>query len=154
MEAEKIQALKGFVECYELNPHVLHTPSLAFFKNFLQSLGAPIPAFRGSVIYIHELPFLFSCIDEAVVNHVDSKGYFLIVFDVANLKWNELTALIYHCLVFDGLDLVAKECIVEPDNDPPQKVTTVFIRLKKPNAAIRDADAALQVRVTCLCFQG
>ncbi|XP_042017576.1 uncharacterized protein LOC121765465 [Salvia splendens] len=48
MEAERIQELKGFVDFCKQNPHLLHTPSLAFFKNFLQSFGARMLAFGGS----------------------------------------------------------------------------------------------------------
>ncbi|KAL0441167.1 UNVERIFIED_CONTAM: FAM10 family protein [Sesamum radiatum] len=50
MDADKIEELKGFVEHCKQNPSVLHTPSLAFFKNFLQSLGAQIPPPSGKSV--------------------------------------------------------------------------------------------------------
>ncbi|KAG8390784.1 hypothetical protein BUALT_Bualt01G0119400 [Buddleja alternifolia] len=49
MEAKKIEELKGFVEQSKLNPSLLHTPSFAFFKNYLQSLDAQIPPSVKSV---------------------------------------------------------------------------------------------------------
>ncbi|XP_047956722.1 TPR repeat-containing thioredoxin TDX [Salvia hispanica] len=179
MEAEKIQELKGFVEFCKPNPHVLNTPSLAFFKNFLQSLGARIPAFGGS--------------SKDGEDHEDKKPFDTRKRDVP-MEDISNDDIVESDVEFDNSD------IVEPDNDPPQKMgdpsvevteenqeaaqlskakameaiadgklseaidylteaimlnpnsailygnrASIFIKLKKPNAAIRDADAALQI---------
>ncbi|OMO95837.1 Tetratricopeptide-like helical [Corchorus capsularis] len=44
MDASKVAELKQFVDHCKSNPSILHTPSLSFFKSYLQSLGARIPA--------------------------------------------------------------------------------------------------------------
>ncbi|KAH6809385.1 tetraticopeptide domain-containing thioredoxin [Perilla frutescens var. frutescens] len=179
MDAKKIEELKGFVEHCKQNPSVLHTPPLAFFKNFLQSLGARIPAFgessKDGEEYEDKKPF-------------ESKKPNVPMDDSSN------DDIVESDVELDNSD------VVEPDNDPPQKMgdpsaevteenqeaaqlskakameaiadckfneaigyltdaimsnpksailyanrASIFIKLKKPNSAIRDADAALQI---------
>ncbi|KAK6148229.1 hypothetical protein DH2020_019141 [Rehmannia glutinosa] len=173
MDAKKIEELKTFVEHCKQNPSVLHTPPLAFFKNFLQSLGAQIPSSAKS--------------GKDGKDHQDEKQ-----FESKNPDSNE--DIVESDVELDNSDVVA------PDNGPPQKMgdpsievteenqeaaqlskakamdaiadgkfneaidylteaimlnpksailyanrASVFLKLKKPNAAIRDADAALQI---------
>ena len=40
---EQVKLLKVFVEACKANPSLLHTPELEFFKDYLQSLGAKLP---------------------------------------------------------------------------------------------------------------
>jgi len=40
---ESIEGLKKFVQLCQKNPGVLHLPDLAFFKDYLESMGAIIP---------------------------------------------------------------------------------------------------------------
>ncbi|KAM7249518.1 hypothetical protein ACFE04_004054 [Oxalis oulophora] len=87
MDANKLIELKQFIEQCKSNPSILSEPSLSFFRDYLHSLGAKLPA--------------TSTHDDAA-----SKS---------------------------------------PDNDPPQKMGNPNVEMKKPNAAIRDADAALQI---------
>ncbi|XP_078180043.1 tetraticopeptide domain-containing thioredoxin [Carex rostrata] len=44
MEKEKVAELRAFVSYMKTNPSAINDPSLAFFKDYLLSLGAPIPA--------------------------------------------------------------------------------------------------------------
>jgi len=44
MDAKSIQQLKMFVQACKMNPELLHEPSLSFFKTYIESLGATIPA--------------------------------------------------------------------------------------------------------------
>ncbi|XP_051123202.1 TPR repeat-containing thioredoxin TDX-like [Andrographis paniculata] len=173
MDARSIEELKGMVEHCRRNPSVLHTPPLAFFKHFLLSLGAQVPVFGKSGRAEED--------DDQLKKKQDKLG-----FGVSN---------------GDTLELDSSD-VVEPDNDPPQKMgdpsiriteenqeaaqcsrakamdavangkfqdatehlteaimlnpksailyadrASVFVKLKKPNAAIRDADAALQINL-------
>ncbi|KAG8378675.1 hypothetical protein BUALT_Bualt07G0010000 [Buddleja alternifolia] len=179
MEAKKIEELKSFVEQCKLNPSLLHTPSFAFFKNYLQSLGAKIP------------PSVKSEKDDG--NHQKEKTF-------ESKKPNVSTDDILNEDIIESDVELDNSDVVDPDNDPPQKMgdssvevteenqeaaqlskakamdaisegklneaidllteaislnpksaifyanrASVFVKMKKPNAAIRDANAALQI---------
>ncbi|GAB2292631.1 hypothetical protein Dimus_026868 [Dionaea muscipula] len=49
MEESELGELKQFIDRCKSNPSILHNPSLAFFKSYLQSLGARIPPLPNSV---------------------------------------------------------------------------------------------------------
>eukprot|EP00262_Sarcandra_glabra_P007659 TRINITY_DN2055_c0_g3_i2.p1 TRINITY_DN2055_c0_g3~~TRINITY_DN2055_c0_g3_i2.p1 ORF type:complete len:448 (+),score=106.28 TRINITY_DN2055_c0_g3_i2:881-2224(+) len=182
MDSSKIVDLKLFVDQCKANPSILNDPSLGFFKNYLQSLGALIPQKPKSR------------------SHSPDEGD----GDVAGLEEDHAGT---HKHKDDDIedDIVESDIeldgeIVEPDNDPPQKMgdpsievteerrdaaqiskakamdaisegkldeaneqlteaimsnpsssilyaarASVFVKMNKPNAAIRDADAALQI---------
>ncbi|KAD0903829.1 hypothetical protein E3N88_43565 [Mikania micrantha] len=134
MDDSKIQELKFFVETCQSDPSILHSPSLGFFKTYLQSLGAKIPP---------------PSTPGAENGHTSNED-----------------------IVESDLELDDSD-VIKPDDDPPQKMGDfsievndesrdlaqnlkskaieaisegiVYVKLKKPNAAIRDADAALQI---------
>ncbi|CAJ2675888.1 unnamed protein product [Trifolium pratense] len=165
MDIGKVGELKEFIEACKSNPSLLHTPSLSFFKSYLLSLGARIPPQPKT--------------EPVVVNTTNNDND---------------DDIIESDLELDNSD------VVEPDNDPPQKMgnpsaqvtddnrddaqvakskallalsqgmldqaldllteaillnphsailyatrASIFIKLKKPNAAIRDADTALKI---------
>ncbi|WCJ42105.1 tetraticopeptide domain-containing thioredoxin [Euphorbia peplus] len=169
MDSSKIAELKQFVEQCKSNPSLLHQPSFSFFKSYLQSLGARIPPQTKS--------------EEGDIDMSNSKE-----------QYDEGDDIVESDIELDDSD------VVEPDNDPPQKMgnpatevaekqrdaaqaeklkamdamsegkldeaidhlteaimlnptsailyatrASVFIKLKKPNAAIRDANAALEI---------
>ncbi|XP_037113437.1 hsc70-interacting protein isoform X2 [Syngnathus acus] len=43
MDSQKVAELKGFVQLCESNPAILQLPEMAFFRTWLQSMGAKIP---------------------------------------------------------------------------------------------------------------
>ncbi|XP_077474547.1 hsc70-interacting protein isoform X3 [Stigmatopora argus] len=43
MDSRKVAELKGFVQLCESNPAILHLPEMAFFRTWLQSMGAKLP---------------------------------------------------------------------------------------------------------------
>lgn len=43
LPAESIVQLKAFISLVRKTPHILHTPQLAFFKEFIESFGGVIP---------------------------------------------------------------------------------------------------------------
>ncbi|KAK9996656.1 hypothetical protein SO802_021342 [Lithocarpus litseifolius] len=178
MESAKISELKQFVSECKSNPSLIHNPSLAFFKSYLQSLGARIPPEPKTEKGGDKM--------SGTGEHFDAK--------------NPHTATeVDDELVESDIELDVTD-VVEPENDPPQKMgdpsievteenreaaqiekskamdaisegkmdeaidhlteaimlnptsailyatrASVFVKLKKPNAAIRDADAALQI---------
>ncbi|XP_021909437.1 TPR repeat-containing thioredoxin TDX [Carica papaya] len=178
MDATKIADLKVFVDRCNLEPSILHDPSLSFFRNYLQRLGARLPQGEKT--------------EKSGVDMADSSKHF---DDEKHSFQSENDDEIFESdIELDDTDAV------EPDNDPPQKMGNpsvevpeenrdgaqlekikavnaisegkldeamyhlteaimlnptsailyatragVFVQLKKPNAAIRDADAALQI---------
>lgn len=184
MDSDKVTQLKDFVTCCKSNPSLLLDPSLSFFRDYLQSLGARSPA-DPATMKDHmkkesddSMPDTF-CDAKKIEQKIEDE-------DVEN-------EIVESDLELDGE-------VVEPDNDPPQKMgdpsievsvenrdaaqmlkakamdaisegkleeaidqlteaillnptsailngnrASVFIKLNKPNAAIRDADAALKI---------
>ncbi|KAI5330561.1 PREDICTED: FAM10 family [Prunus dulcis] len=178
MDAAKVAELREFVTKCKSNPSLIHTPSLAFFKSYLQSLGARIPP----------IPKM----DKVDVDMSDTKDHF-------DAKRPDPSRDNDEEIVESDIELDATD-VVEPDNDPPQKMgnpsvevteemqdvaqiekskalvaisegkldeaidhiteaimlnptsailkatrASVFVKLNKPNAAIRDANAALEI---------
>ncbi|XP_058227171.1 TPR repeat-containing thioredoxin TDX isoform X2 [Rhododendron vialii] len=177
MEAEKVAELKGFVKECQSNPSIIHNPSLAFFKNYLQSLGARIPPAAPK-----------SDKEDILEEPLDAKNPNLSSDDKSDED------IVESDVEVDNTD------VVDPDYDPPQKMgdpsievteenrdaaqisksqamdsisggklqeaighlteaimlnpssailyatrASVYAKLNKPNAAMRDADAALQI---------
>ncbi|GMH23368.1 hypothetical protein Nepgr_025211 [Nepenthes gracilis] len=171
----KDSGAEAFIDECKSNPSIVHDPSLRFFKNYLQSLGAHIPPKAKSNMGHFSSD---STEDDGVKKPDDGLEDDILESDVE----------------LDNTD------VVEPDNNPPQKMgdpsvevsednqdaaqvskskamvalsegeldeaidhlteaiilnphsailyatrAGVFAKLKKPNAAIRDADAALQI---------
>lgn len=54
MEAEKVAELKGFVKECQSNPSIIHSPSLAFFKSYLQRYNSlNLSCFHSITIFIN-----------------------------------------------------------------------------------------------------
>ncbi|KAL3002429.1 hypothetical protein AAZX31_08G054100 [Glycine max] len=141
MEEGKLRELKQFIEICKSNPSLLHNPSLSFFKTYLLSLGARIPPQPKT-----------------------EPGDF---DDKSDPPLSAQNDIVESDIELDNAD------VVEPDNDPPQKMgdpsaeiteeqrdaaqlakskavdamsqASIYMKLKKPNAAIRDADTALKI---------
>ncbi|PON60713.1 DnaJ-like [Trema orientale] len=183
MDAVKLAELKRFISQCRSNPSILHNPSLAFFKSYLQSLGARIPPDPKTDKVRDDM--------EDTKEHIDTKKHDTL---------GEDDAIVESDIELDDSD------VVEPDIDPPQKMgdpsvevteemqdaaqaaksramtaifegmafscceldeaidhiteaiilnpksaifyatrASIFVKLKKPSAAIRDANAALEI---------
>ncbi|XP_009360062.1 TPR repeat-containing thioredoxin TDX-like isoform X1 [Pyrus x bretschneideri] len=177
MDAAKVEELKEFISKCKSNPSIVHTPSLAFFKSYLQSLGAWIPP----------VPKM----DKDDGDMSDTKQHFDAKRDPSGNNDDDI--------VESDIELDVTD-VVEPDNDPPQKMgdpsievteemqdaaqlqkskaidavsegkldeaidhiteaimlnpasailkatrASFFVKLNKPNAAIRDANTALEI---------
>ncbi|XP_064971966.1 TPR repeat-containing thioredoxin TDX-like isoform X1 [Musa acuminata AAA Group] len=185
MDTHKVSELKAFVTSCRSDPSILHHPSLAFFRDYLQSLGARLPPQA-----MPKNPMKGENDDEmtkAAPDSVDKKPY-----------QKPEDAAIEDEIIESDMELDGE--LVEPDNGPPQKMgdpstevseesrdvaqmckakamnamsegkldesieflteaillnpssailyatrASVFVKLHKPNAAIRDSDAALQI---------
>lgn len=173
MDSEKIEELKGFVEHCKQNPSVLHTPPLAFFKNFLQSVGARIPSFgesgKDGEDYGDKKPNVTkddSSNDDIVESDVELDNSAVVEPDndppqkmgdpsvevtEENQEAAQLSKVKAMEAIADGKFSEAIDYLTEAITLNPKSAilygnrASIFIKLKKPNAAIRDADAALQI---------
>jgi suppressor of tumorigenicity protein 13 len=182
MDASKLNQLKQFVEHCKSDPSILTDPSLSFFREYIESLGAQLPP--------------------SAYEHADSKSESFVVEesdeDMDGGKGNADDEVEEDEIVESDVELEGET--VEHDIDPPQKMgdpsvevtdesrdaaqaakakaieaisegnleeaienlteaillnptsaimygtrATVYIKMKKPNAAIRDANAALEI---------
>ncbi|KAL4196777.1 hypothetical protein AMTRI_Chr04g247920 [Amborella trichopoda] len=196
MDATKISQLKLFIEQCRSNPTMLRDPSLGFFRDYLERLGAKLPA---SVYRSGETPST----GDVRSNTSEENDYDLpyLEEEIGDLK-NSTKQTEKDDLedVTVESDVALDDETVAPDNDPPQKMgdpsvevtdemldaaqmakakamaavsegnlneaiehmteaiisnpnsailyatrASIFVKMKKPNAAIRDADAALKI---------
>ncbi|XP_022759132.1 FAM10 family protein At4g22670-like isoform X2 [Durio zibethinus] len=187
MDAAKLNELKKFIDQCKSNPSILSDPSLSFFRDYLESLGAKLP----SSAYGHG------------ASDSKSKSYVVEESDEELADDGEKINVEEEEEEEDEIiesDVELEDDTVEPDNDPPQKMgdpsvgvtdenrdasqsakakamdaisegkleeaiesltqaillnptsaimyatrASVYIKMKKPNAAIRDANAALEI---------
>ncbi|KAG1354750.1 putative FAM10 family protein [Cocos nucifera] len=191
MDAAKMTELKLFVEQCKKNPAVLSDPSISFFRDYLESLGAKLPPAAYSR---GESPRT----RDAKSQMVDDMDEDLDADDFSTKGSASVEHESDDEIVESDIELEGET--VEPDNDPPQKMgdpsievteesrdasqeakgkaieaisegkldeaiehlteaillnpmsaimyatrASVYIKMKKPNAAIRDANAALEI---------
>ncbi|KEH31682.1 Hsc70-interacting protein [Medicago truncatula] len=178
MEPSKLKELKHFIEQVKSNPSTLADPSLSFFRDYLESLGANLPESAYSKSRSVESDDDIEDVEEEKVKVEEVEEEDEIIESDVELEGDT----------------------VEPDDDPPQKMgdssvevteesressqlakakameaisegkleeaienlteaiilnptsaimyanrASVYIKMKKPNAAIRDANAALEI---------
>ncbi|KAL7098298.1 hypothetical protein ACP275_09G007700 [Erythranthe tilingii] len=171
MDSEKIEELKGFVQHCKQNPSVLHTPPFSFFKLFLQSMGAQIPpsenSGRDNEKNQDTKQFQSETLDEEIVeSDVELDNSYIVEPDndppekmgdpsvevtEENQEAAQLSKAKANEAISDGNFIEAIDHLTEAITLNPKSAilyasrASVFIKLKKPNAAIRDADAALQI---------
>jgi suppressor of tumorigenicity protein 13 len=197
MDASKVNQLKLFIKQCESNPAVLQDPSLKFFRDYLEKLGAKVPASAyGKGESAKKPDAKESFVDESDDDMPELEEQFGTSSTAPKVP--EETASDDE-IVESEVEL-DNEGVIEPDNDPPQKMgdpsvdvtdekrdeaqiakskameamadgdldeavnhlteaiecnptsaiiyatrASVFVKMKKPNAAIRDANAAIKI---------
>ncbi|KAJ7944789.1 TPR repeat-containing thioredoxin TDX [Quillaja saponaria] len=182
MDPSKLNQLKHFIELCKSDPSILSDPTISFFRDYLESLGAKLPPSAYEQEYTKPSYVVES--DDDIEDFGSGQG---------NVDEEEEDEIIESDIELEGET-------VEPDNDPPQKMgdssvevteenrdasqlakvkameaisdgkleeaiesltqaillnptsaimygtrASVYIKMKKPNAAIRDANAALEI---------
>ncbi|XXG75942.1 hypothetical protein AAC387_Pa08g0405 [Persea americana] len=190
MDAAKVNQLKLFIEQCKANPSILTDPSISFFRDYLESLGAKLPPSANEPGESHQ-PRAANPVVEESDDDMDEDIH-------AQGATNAAEEEEFDEIVESDIELEGE--IVEADNDPPQKMgdlsfevteesrdasqdvkakameaisegnleeaiehltqaillnptsaimygtrANVYIKMKKPNAAIRDANAALEI---------
>ncbi|CAN4086595.1 unnamed protein product [Withania somnifera] len=164
METEKLQDLKRFVELCKTNPSILQNPSLSFFKNFLESLGAQLPpsvkSEQDGEEHLDELDkdIIESDVELDSTDTVEpdndppqqmgdsSSEVTDENRDAAQISKAKALDAISEGKLNEAINHLTEAILLNPNSAILYATrANVFIKLKKPNAAIRDADAALKV---------
>ncbi|CAH1776309.1 unnamed protein product [Owenia fusiformis] len=174
MDQAQLTLLKGFTELCKKNPSILHLPQLAFFKEWIESLGAEVPAPNTSFDApppTEEQPKPAPApkreptpepeSEESDID-IDNEGVIEGDTDVnqemgdENLevtdemmeqsaaKRGEAMEAVSDGRLEDAIGLFTEAIKLNPHSGLLYaKRASVFIRLQKPNAAIRDCDKAI-----------
>ncbi|KAJ6849317.1 TPR repeat-containing thioredoxin TDX isoform X1 [Iris pallida] len=170
MDGEKVSQLRDFVRHCKSNPSLLLDPSLAFFRDYLQSLGAKIPTSPTVESHVKveddampEDDIVESDLEldgEVVKPDTDTPqqmGDPTVEVSEENrdaaqmLKAKAMDAisegrLEIYCKLDEAIEHLTKAILLNPTSAILYATrASVFVKLSKPNAAIRDADAALQI---------
>ncbi|KAK7320167.1 hypothetical protein RJT34_04901 [Clitoria ternatea] len=173
MEGGKLRELKQFIESCKSNPSLLHDPSLSFFKSYLLSLGARIPPHPKTEPEdvdhkMSDPPFSAQNddpddivesdveLDDADVVQPDndppqkmgdpSAQVTEEQMDAAQLAKSKAVDAISQGKLDEALDHLTQAVLLNPHSAILYATrASVFMKLKKPNAAIRDADTALKI---------
>nr|KYP67436.1 FAM10 family protein At4g22670 family [Cajanus cajan] len=170
MEEGKLRELKQFIETCKSNPSLLHNPSLSFFKAYLLSLGARIPpqpkSEPGDFDEKKSDPPL-SAQDDIIESDIELDNADVVEPDndppqkmgdpsvevteeqreAAQLaKSKAVDAMSQGSNIDEALDQLTEAILLNPHSAILYATrASVFMKLKKPNAAIRDADTALKI---------
>ncbi|CAN7106674.1 unnamed protein product, partial [Brassica rapa subsp. narinosa] len=171
MDANQVAELRRFIEQLKLNPSLLHDPSLTFFKDYLRSLGAQVPKIvkteRDYEDTAETKPSFSPSYDddEVTESDVDLDDSDVVEpdneppqpmgdstaevtdedRDAAQLEKSKAMEAISQGKFDEGIDHLTKAIMLNPSSAILYATrATVFLAVKKPNAAVRDADMALQ----------
>ncbi|GAB2219593.1 hypothetical protein Droror1_Dr00007230 [Drosera rotundifolia] len=159
MEDSKIAELKQFIDRCKSHPSILHNPSLGFFKSYLHSLGAQIPPSSNSKLdddYEDEIMESDVELDNADIVEPDDDppqkmGDPTVEVseadqDAAQASKSEAMLALNEGKLDEAIDHLTRAIILNPLSAILYATrANVFLKSKNPNAAIRDADAALQI---------
>ncbi|XP_020215533.1 TPR repeat-containing thioredoxin TDX [Cajanus cajan] len=169
MEEGKLRELKQFIETCKSNPSLLHNPSLSFFKAYLLSLGARIPpqpkSEPGDFDEKKSDPPL-SAQDDIIESDIELDNADVVEPDndppqkmgdpsvevteeqreAAQLAKSKAVDAMSQGNIDEALDQLTEAILLNPHSAILYATrASVFMKLKKPNAAIRDADTALKI---------
>ncbi|XP_027334180.1 FAM10 family protein At4g22670 isoform X3 [Abrus precatorius] len=120
MDASKLNQLKHFIEQCKSNPSILADPSLSFFREYLESLGAKLPESAYSKS-----------------RHVESDED---IEDVAD-EQEKVEEAEEDEIIESDVELEGETC--EPDDDPPQKMGDPSVEVTDEN---REASQMAKVK--------
>lgn len=160
MEAQKVEELKAFVQQCKENISILLNPSLAFFRSYLESLGARIsstpPPGKNDVDSDEDIVESDIELDQPDVLQPDSDPPQRM--GDSSIEVTEESQAAAQLLKSKAIGAVSEGNLDEAINHLTEAImlnpksailyatrASVFVKLRKPNAAIRDANAALEV---------
>ncbi|KAK7398787.1 hypothetical protein VNO78_09960 [Psophocarpus tetragonolobus] len=169
MEEGKLRELKQFIETCKSNPSLLYNPSLSFFKAYLLSLGAripPQPKTEPGDFYEKKPDHPLSPQDDIIESDVELDDADVVEADndlpqkmgdssapvteqqrdAAQLAKSKALDAMSQGNLDEALHQLTQAILLNPQSAILYATrASVFMKLKKPNAAIRDADTALKI---------
>lgn len=156
MDSARVAELQQLIGLCKSNPALLHDPSLAFFKDYLQGLGGRVPEKPSSVDDDE---------DEIIESDLELDGEIIDPDDDPPQKMGDLSVEISEescdaaqLLKSKAMQAVAENNLKEAIDHLTEAIllypssailyaarASVFVKMMKANAAIRDADAALKI---------
>ncbi|KAG6519198.1 hypothetical protein ZIOFF_022690 [Zingiber officinale] len=141
MDGEKVSELRAFVDACKSDPSLLHLPSLSFFRDYLHSLGGRIPPNITS-------PEGAVGEDEIVESDIELDGELVEPDDGPPQKMGDQSIEVSeeNRNLDEAIEYLTEAILLNPSSAILYATrASVFAKLRKPNAAIRDADAALLI---------
>lgn len=161
MERSTIAAedLKSFIDKCKSDPSILHDPSLGFFRSYIESLGArvaPAPESRVDAGGEDEMVESDIELDDTDVVEPDNDppqkmGDSSIEVsdenrDAAQMLKSKAVAAMNEGHLDEAISHLTEAIILNPHSAILYATRGgAFVKMKKPSAAIRDADAALEI---------
>uniref|UniRef100_A0A3B3D3I2 ST13 Hsp70 interacting protein n=1 Tax=Oryzias melastigma TaxID=30732 RepID=A0A3B3D3I2_ORYME len=158
MDSRKVAELKAFVNLCETSPEVLHLPELGFFRSWLQNMGAKIPplakteggckvTFKDKYGKIDQDGVIEpDTVEPEDIDDLDSIEVTDEMMDQANEKKVEAINALGEGDLQKALDLFTEAIKLNPRLAILYaKRASVYIKMQKPNAAIRDCDRAISI---------
>ncbi|KAG7582360.1 Tetratricopeptide-like helical domain superfamily [Arabidopsis suecica] len=171
VDANQVAELRRFIEQLKSNPSILHDPSLIFFKEYLRSLGAQVPKIEQTERDYEERAETKPSFspkhddDDIMESDVELDNSDVVEpdneppqpmgdptsevtdenRDEAQLEKSKAMEAISDGKFDEGIEYLTKAVMLNPTSAILYATrATVFLKVKKPNAAIRDANVALQ----------
>ncbi|KAL6178254.1 hypothetical protein ACLB2K_049773 [Fragaria x ananassa] len=159
MDAAKVAKLNEFITKLKSNPSILHNPSLAFFKSYLQSLGAQIPVdpkMETKEEFDDDIVESDIELDDADVVEPDNDSTQQMgdpsvevteeMQDAAQLAKLRAMDAVSEGKLDEAIDHITEAIMLNPTSAILKASrASIFVKLNKPNAAIRDANAAIEI---------
>ncbi|XP_050376395.1 TPR repeat-containing thioredoxin TDX isoform X1 [Argentina anserina] len=159
MDAAKVAELNEFITKLKLNPSILHNTSLAFFKSYLQSLGARIPGDPKMETKEQSDDDIVESdieLDDADVVEPDNDPPQQMgdpsvevteeMQDAAQLAKSRAMDAVSEGKLDEAIDHITEAIMLNPTSAILKASrASIFVKLNKPNAAIRDANAAIEI---------
>uniref|UniRef100_A0A803L6G6 STI1 domain-containing protein n=1 Tax=Chenopodium quinoa TaxID=63459 RepID=A0A803L6G6_CHEQI len=148
MDDSKVQQLKQFVDLCKSNPSILYDPSLSFFRDYIESLGAKLPTSsdkskytvddeKGEIVEPDNDPP--QKMGDSSVEVTDENR------EAAQEEKMKAMEAISEGKPEEAIEHLTSAIVLNPSAIMYATRASVYVKMKKPNAAIRDANAALEI---------
>ncbi|KAK2151090.1 hypothetical protein LSH36_376g04093 [Paralvinella palmiformis] len=148
MDSKQIKLLEEFVGACKKNSNILHLPQLRFYKEWIESLGAVVPPPTEEPNKPKETPKPQTDSDAETEESdldIDNEGVIDPDNDPPQEMGDESVEVFKHSRNLEGaIELYTEAIKTNPHSAALYaKRASIFVRLSKPNAAIRDCDKAI-----------
>ncbi|KNA15715.1 hypothetical protein SOVF_095650 [Spinacia oleracea] len=164
MEESDVHQLKQFVDLCKSNPSILYDPSLSFFRDYIESLGAKLPTSSSDKSkynveeesdedvadakpHVEEVEEEEEEEDEIVESDMGDSSVEVTDENREAAQDAKMQAMeaISEGKPEEAIEHLTSAITLNPSAIMYATRASVYVKMKKPNAAIRDATAALEI---------